>query len=185
MNLQELSKRAHENAVNHGFWGEKHSNEHCLMLVITEISEMVEADRKGRNADLALYRKMLPSAYYRPNNNDDKHKPFVDYIKNTLEDELADVAIRLLDLSGALGIEFDKMQPCRYFRAFDRFSFTENAFALCKGLSKDKIAVEKRIQFGLEYVENWATHLNVDLSYFIDLKMNYNESRQLMHGKKY
>lgn len=43
MNLQELSKRAHENAVNHGFWREKHSNEHCLMLICTEVAELAGA----------------------------------------------------------------------------------------------------------------------------------------------
>lgn len=174
MNLQELSKRAHENAVNHGFWSDKHSNEHCLMLVVTEISEMVEADRHNHYAPRELLNIELPN-----------YLLYRNQVMGSVEEELADVAIRLLDLSGALGMEFDKMQPCRYYRAFDRFSFTENAFALCKGLSKDKIAVEKRIQFGLEYAENWAKHLNVDLDYFIDLKMKYNESRQPMHGKRY
>lgn len=178
MNLQDLSKRAHENAVNHGFWSEKHSNEHYLMLVVTEISEMVEADRKSIFADKEAFAN-------RENTHPDFSERFVAYVKNSLEDELADVTIRLLDLAGALGIEFDKMQPCRYYRAFDRFSFTENAFALCKGLCKGKIAVQKRIQFGLEFAYNWANHLNVDLDYFIDLKMKYNKSRQPMHGKKY
>lgn len=174
MNFQELSKRAHQNAVNHGFWSEKHSNEHCLMLVITEIAEMVEADRRNHYAPKSLLNIDLA----------DYSKYRVD-VMGSVEEELADVAIRLFDLAGALGIEFEKMQPCRYYRAFDRFSFTENAFALCKGLSKDKIGVEKRIQFGLEYVNNWAKYLNIDLAYFIDLKMKYNQSREAMHGKKY
>ena len=89
-------------------------------------------------------------------------KVFQRCIKNTLEDELADIAIRLFDLAGALGIDFDKMNPCRYYRAFDKFSFTENAFALCKGLS-----------------------LDVDLAWHIEQKMKDNENRSFMHNKKY
>lgn len=50
MNYNELKEKAHSNAVKHGFWKEKWSNEHCLMLVITEVAELVEADRKGDKA---------------------------------------------------------------------------------------------------------------------------------------
>lgn len=67
---------------------------------------------------------------------------------------MADVAIRLGDLAGALGVDFDKMNPCKYHRAFDKFTFTENAFALTKGLCRDIIGIEKRIQFG------WSTSQN-------------------------
>ena len=35
MNYNEMTERAHSNAVKHGFWDKKQSNEHCLMLVIT------------------------------------------------------------------------------------------------------------------------------------------------------
>jgi len=95
------------------------------------------------------------------------------------------VAIRLADLAWELGVDFDKMQPCRYYRAFDRFSFTENAFALIKGLSKDKIGIEKRIQFGLCFIECWAKQHGVNLEWHITQKMKYNQTREVMHGKKY
>lgn len=98
--------------------------------------------------------------------------------KATIEDEALKVA-------GALGIDFDKMNPCRYHRAFDKFTFTENAFALCKGLSRDVIGIEKRVLFGIEYVKKWADSLNVDLEWHITAKMKYNENRPFKHNKKY
>lgn len=174
MNYNDFARKSHENAVNHGFWESRLSNEHCLCLVITEISEAVEADRKGNHADFDEYTNM-------PN----KQIGFERFIKNSVEDELSDVAIRLADLAGALGIDFTKMQPCRYFRAFGKFSFTENAFALCKGLSRDKICIEKRVLFGLNYVFNWACHNGIDLAAFIEAKMKYNAMRPIRHGKKY
>lgn len=106
-------------------------------------------------------------------------------IKDTLEDEMADVAISLGDLAGALGVDFDKMNPCKYHRAFDKFTFTENAFALTKGLCRDIIGIEKRIQFGLEYVTKWAKSINIDLDWHIDEKMKYNATRPPKHGKAY
>lgn len=174
MNYNNLAQEAHENAVKHGFWETKVSNEHCLMLVITEIAEMVEAHRVNRKANTAAYNEM-------PN----KQIGFERFIKNTMEDEMADIVIRLADLAGALGVDFTKMQPCRYYRAFGKFSFTENAFALCKGLSKDVIGIEKRIQFGLDYAFNWAHYNGIDLAAYIEAKMRYNIMRPIRHGKKY
>ena len=174
MNYNKLAEEAHVNAVKHGFWETKVSNEHCLMLVITEIAEMVEADRVSRKANTAAYNEM-------PN----KQIGFERFIKNTVEDEMADIVIRLADLAGALGVNFDKMLPCRYYRAYSKFSFTENAFALSKGLCRDSIGIEKRIQFGLEYVTKWAKSINIDLDWHIDEKMKYNATRPLKHGKAY
>ena len=51
MNFNELANKAHSNAVKHGFWKKRLSNEHCLMLVITEIGELVEEDRNKLKAD--------------------------------------------------------------------------------------------------------------------------------------
>lgn len=184
MNFNELANKAHSNAVKHGFWEKRLSNEHCLMLVITEIGELVEADRNKLKADKVGFDTGMANAFQGIIRPDWFDKVFQRCIKNTLEDELADIAIRLLDLAGALGIDFDKMNPCRYYRAFDKFSFTENAFALCKGLSRDVIGIEKRIQFGIEYVNKWAESLNVDLAWHIEQKMKYNENRPIMHDKE-
>lgn len=187
MNYNEMTERAHSNAVKHGFWDKKHSNEHCLMLVITEIAEMVEADRCGKHPFEPKHHK---DACMRLVGNVQWDKigfdnSFVAHIKDTVEDEMADVAIRLFDLAGALGIDFDKMNPCRYYRAFAKFSFTENAFALCKGLSRDVIGIEKRIQFGIFYIREWAKSLDIDLDWHIAQKMRYNENRPIRHNKRY
>lgn len=47
MNFNKLAKESHANSVKHGFWEKRESNEHCLMLVVSEIGEMVEAHRAG------------------------------------------------------------------------------------------------------------------------------------------
>ena len=102
MNFNKLAKESHANAVKHGFWEKRESNEHCLMLVVSEIGEMVEAHRTGKRANIEAYNEPLLGGC----------APFTSFIKDTLEDEMADVAIRLGDLAGALGVDFDKMNPC-------------------------------------------------------------------------
>lgn len=48
MNLNELRNRAYKTAREHGFHDEELSNEHLLCLVISELMEAIEADRKGK-----------------------------------------------------------------------------------------------------------------------------------------
>ena len=194
MTRNEFAYKAHKDAQEKGFWKERLSNEHYLMLVITEIAEVIEADRKNEWADVDRYlygikaRKNVEKSFrsdtdiyrfYQPKN------VYETNIKGSLEDEMADIAIRLADLAGALGIDFDKMNICKYHRAFDKFTFTENAFALTKGLSRSNISIERRILFGLDYVFNWAESMNIDLWFFIEQKMKYNALRPALHGKKY
>lgn len=174
MTRNEFAYKAHENAKEKVFWQERLSNEHCLMLVITEIAEVVEADRKDERAKKEEYEDI-------PN----KQIGYKKYLKGTIEDEMADIAIRLADLAGALGIDFNKMNICKYHRAFDKFTFTENAFALTKGLSRSNISIERRILFGLDYVFNWSNSMGIDLWFFIEHKMKYNRLRPVLHGKKY
>ena len=180
MNYNEYSKKAHQIAVKHGFCDVRVSNEHCLMLTCTEIAEIIEADRKGRKAKVGMFEHFMKA-----NDGMAFETFFEDYIKDTIEDEFADTFIRLCDLAGELEVDFDKMNPCRYHRAFDRFSMTENAFGLVKGLSKGNISIHKRIQFGLDYITNWAKSEDINLEWHVRHKMKYNESRPVLHGKKY
>lgn len=50
MNLNELRNQAYRNAVVHGWHEENMSDEHFLCLVISELMEAVEADRKESHA---------------------------------------------------------------------------------------------------------------------------------------
>ena len=180
LNYNEYSKKAHQIAVNHGFWDARVSNEHCLMLTCTEIAEIIEADRKNRHAKIDSFEHFLKA-----NAGEAFESFFEEYIKDTIEDEFADTFIRLCDLAGELEIDFNKLNPCNYHRAFDRFTMTENAFGLIKGLSKGQISICKRIQFGLDYITNWAKSQNINFEWHVRHKMKYNESRPAKHGKKY
>lgn len=108
VDLNSLATQAHENAVKHGWWEKERNNQHHLMLVI---AEAVEADRDKKHARLSEFRDAK-----------DKERAFRRFIKDSVEDELADVAIYLFDIAGKLGINFTVMRPCRYYRAFENSS---------------------------------------------------------------
>ena len=104
INWNQLRDWAHETSVKHGFYDDKPSNIHFLCLIISELMEAVEADRKNQRAkthskDGRRY-EIFSDQTFHPGNIYFK-ETFEVQIKNTLEDELADVVIRCLDLAGA------------------------------------------------------------------------------------
>lgn len=105
LDLNTLRNRAYQNACDHGFHDRELSDNHCFMLVITELSEAVEADRKGRRADKAEFESVVSS------NSDHMSEAFVDaferLVKDTVEDELAVTVIRMLDMAGLRGINLN------------------------------------------------------------------------------
>jgi NTP pyrophosphatase (non-canonical NTP hydrolase) len=104
--LNELAKEIHQNAVDKGFYDKRSELGTRLMLVVSELSEALEADRKDHYSNLEAFDSPLQRT---PRTG---HDPFVDkfheWIKDTVEDEIADAIIRLLDISGALCIDIER-----------------------------------------------------------------------------
>lgn len=195
MNLNELRDKAYNISYEHGFHDKELSNEHCLMLVITELSEAVEADRKGRRAKTDSFK----SWQYKFSCHTEEGKirsfkeDFEAYIKDTIEDELADAVIRLLDLYGLRGIDLDEdaiveETITEYCKTYKNKSFTEAIFYIVQfigNISRDiKISAVLPEMTILE-IFGLAKNLGIDLIWHIEQKMKYNSLRENMHGKKY
>lgn len=173
----ELRDKCYQIACNNGFHDKEYSDEHWLMLIITEISEAVEADRKGKHASINSFKEftekntLLCDACFEAD------------IKDSLEDELADVAIRILDLSGLRNIDITSytITPIGLIP----FSpFTDFAYSLCHCLSSDgELLIKLRVTFS--WIKEYCDMNNIDLLKHIELKMKYNEARANLHGKKY
>lgn len=206
MKRNEISKNAHKNAVEHGFWDVRKSHEHYLMLICTEVAELVEADRNESYANITGFNSILSKdrylnylkgyGYDTPEKAEkyksyekwyDQHHQleFPKYIKDTVQDEFADIYIRLADLAGALDVDFDNTQLYNWCCPLESFSVTENAVVFIKGILQDNISIKMRIRFGIGFLEEWAKQQNVDLEWHIEQKMKYNQYRKQMHGKKY
>lgn len=188
--LNRYAKDCHERSVAKGFWDEPRNTVHYLMLVISELSEAVEADRIGRWAKLdhdtidTLQR--IEGAPYA--------QEFLRLVKDTVEDEIADAVIRLLDLLFDLlggyelkSSDLDKVRGADVDRLpseelpYILFWVTEE---LCRLWRAECLRLEG-IPYAIKALEQLCDHLGIDLMIHIELKLKYNETRPVKHGKKY
>ena len=190
INLNELRDRAYKTACEHGFHNEELSNEHCFCLIISELMEAVEADRKGKRAD----RQSFKSSYEDEEPHDDVNFKycFEKYIKDTIPDELSDAVIRLLDLAGLRGISLESASndinseymddiACMY----SQLSFTEAIYSIFIKPIVDYNYLPTIVNEMIFLIFAFAKHLDIDLLWHINQKMRYNELRPKLNGKKY
>lgn len=185
-----LRDDAHANSLEHGWWEGTPSDKHFLCLVISELMEAVEADRNNIRADVEQYMNRIEHSRICQGLDDEIPKEkgyevsFERHIKDTVEDELADAAIRILDLAGAHNINLNG-RFCIQNVVTKRKSFTENIYAIVKDLVNYKYTLEEQLNYCLMQIEAFSEFLNINLVKHIELKMMYNKTRAYKHGKKY
>ena len=198
-NLNILRDKAYKTACEHGFHEQELSNEHCFCLVISELMEAVETDRKGKRANVDRYNKKIANSRICQGLDPDIPKErgyevaYNETIKGSIEEELADAVIRLLDLAGLRGISLElangDIDDCieDIAEACKDETFTESIYSISTlpvrydGLYDFHTTVNDMVLsiFGL------AKYLEIDLFWHIEQKMKYNKLRDKMHGKKY
>lgn len=187
--LNRYAKDCHQRAVAKGFWEEAHTVEHYLMLAFGELHEAIEADRLGKWAKLdhdtidTLQR--IEGAPY--------SQEFLREVKDTVEDELADAVIRLLDLLGCLldGRELQARKVNRVNSVYGEDGIptmlTDALFPIVATICEADADCDTTtgILYAIKSLENLCDHLGIDLMAHIELKLKYNETRPAKHGKKY
>lgn len=182
MNLNKLRDKAYQCAVAHGWHDENLSNEHFLCLVISELMEAVEADRKGSHADTEAFNKYYDCVDFKEN--------FERQIKGTVEEELADSCIRLLDLAGLRSVDLGEvdLEELKCSEGFFDWSFTESVFSMvCNITDSDYIgnhSFDGFLRVALVEILVFCVQKDIDILWHIERKMKYNELRSYKHGGK-
>ena len=112
--MKNLIAQAHGTAKEKGFWDTERNVSEMLMLIVSEVAEAQEALRKNHYADKGISEGLMHDLELERTddefhiNRDIWKTLFQDKIKSSFEDEIADVAIRLFDLCGGMGIDLEK-----------------------------------------------------------------------------
>lgn len=176
---------AHKTAVEHGFWDDTPNYEHLAMLVITELSEAIDADRHDRHADTDEYEKWCAFVSEYIIASEDRIKgcrtAFNECINDTVEGELADACLRLMDMIGYYQISF--IRDNTFTSDLDK-PLCEFCFRVTEALMAphgEIYACQKALNMLLAYAE----HNGIDIEWHIHEKMAYNGQRPRLNGKKY
>lgn len=182
MDLNKLRDSAYTIACEHGWHDNEQSDETLLMLIITELAEAVNADRKDRHA----YRDKFHDALRTDDDNEMWSMLFEQYIKDSVEDELADVVIRSLDLAGSRGFDLTPAYLVieRIVSLKDHNSFAEICYYISGIITSEPDAIEERICFVLAFLIGYCQFTGIDLDWHVEQKMKYNSLRPYKHGDK-
>jgi len=190
-NLNDLAQQIHENAKANGFWDEARNTGEVFMLIVSELSEALEADRKGKRASIVNFTSALGGLHVDQYNDGYIRFVFEMYIKDTFEDELADVVIRILDWCHVEGLKADILLY-ESQGDFDLGTDVNIGWVLfemtkwvCKAHMDRVVSQEACLNAVLILAKNLSIHLSFDLMRHIELKMKYNATRERLHGKKY
>lgn len=181
-----LAKKAFENAKAKGFHDKPHIDAHYLMLVACELAEAVEADREGKRSDRRTYNFLLQEY----GETLAKHL-FEMHVKDTVEDELADAVIRLLDFVGVKGYDIPenyiteeqiKDEAAEVKEWMLNKSFADVVFTSCLVNIESAKEIPEALMYAIFVV---AELYDIDLMWHIKEKMMYNETREMLHEKFY
>ena len=176
MNYNELASELHAAAIKKGFWNVDDAVRKHLAKMISELGEVVQADRAG-----VMYEIEHESA-----------KP------EGVAAELADFVMMALDFCAAMEIDIERMLiGITYDSVWARMesemrdsSIPDLVLALDRALSgltdPDGFNDFDASLLAAVYLPRlWLELRGYDLFEIIRLKMAYNESRPALHGRKY
>jgi len=103
MTLNELRDKAYDYAEKQGFHEKINIGEE-LMLIVSELSEALKADRKDKRAGNL---GDIPKICFDSISNKLYPEEYETYIKGSVEEEIADAIIRLCDIAGIYNIDLD------------------------------------------------------------------------------
>lgn len=208
-NLTELSKKVYQLQIEKGWCkpDEKRDIEDLKILILSEAFEAFEAYRKGNYCQLKKDTHFNIILYSLNNSKQEIDTTgFKELIKDTFEDEIADVAIRALDLAGYLGLDFqgaifedvpvycvmmDKVEFPKYLDSFKNYltnydqSFIEEKGSSWVNFNNSTQKVNNSFIVNiLSWCKEMANTFDFDLMQHIELKLAYNKTRPFRHGGK-
>jgi NTP pyrophosphatase (non-canonical NTP hydrolase) len=182
--LQTWAKDIHANAIAKGFYPENpkdRNDKEMLMLIICELAEAVEAHREGRWMDSGRP-GIVPEEL--ANDPDNFGANFKALVKDTVEDEMADALIRILDYAQHKGLVFTEAYSFDAIPVINE-SFAANCFvALCEITDNPNMA-KHSIGYMIRRIIGICDEYNIDICFHVEAKMKYNATRPIKHGKAY
>lgn len=168
-------------AMSKGFHNKPLNKPYYLMLIVTEISEAIDADRKHRHVTESIHAperdvdSIMDKAEWVTTNR--RTAEWLEYferdVKNTFEDEMADIIIRCCDFLGAIGIKEIPVIRFSYSHPYPEVFGELGWYWECL-LHLEKRPIEERITALIKAVCEYCDLMGIDIVSHVWGKMIYN-----------
>jgi hypothetical protein len=199
MNIIQLIEESHSVSKEKGFWDEKRNNSETVLLIISNVGDIVKAHKKGRFANW-IERDTSLSGIKNPNENEtlDFNVSFEEYIKDTFEDEIANVMLRICDFLGGNKTDIFALHP--WMREYSELSINDflryaqisreypgnvsdwlcEALWECSYYSKEE---DCGLTHLLCYLGSMVSEMELDIERHIVEKLKYNRTRPRLYRR--
>lgn len=199
MNILKLIEESHSVAKEKGFWDEKKNNSETVLLIIANVGEILKAQKKGRFANWIEYDSSLSAI-----NNAEQNEylifkaSFEKHIKDTFEDEIANVIIRICDFLGGNKTDMFALHPWmrdyselsvneffRYAQVSKEYSgnvadWLHESLWECSYYFKEE---DSGLTHLLCYLGSLVCGMEINIERHIVAKLKYNRNRPRLYGK--
>jgi NTP pyrophosphatase (non-canonical NTP hydrolase) len=167
-----------------------------LMLIVSELSEALEAHRNKKFTCFNSVKNLNLNNMYPPGHKDSYFNTYDVYkksferdIKDTFEDEMADVILRIFDLCGYLNLDISKYvnesYPSTAEENIGQALFFINSEFVSFYRDQGKSTSVIFLAAALSRILHMCNYLKIDIWKHIEVKMLYNLTREHKHGKEY
>lgn len=190
MNIIELIEKSHRISKEKGFWEGNKNHSETVLLIIANVGQIVKAHKAKRFSDWPAYASAEIQEV-------EFTEMFERYIKDTFEDEIANVIIRICDFMG--GVDFDICEANPWMRDYADFPINEFFIhAQVSGVYNGKLSEwlhaalwecasypregDNGLTHLMCYLGRVVTEMNIDIGRQIETKLAYNKTRPKKYG---
>lgn len=187
----DLQKEIHQTNLEKGFWPTDvvRNRGEMVVLIITELSEAVEAHREGKRYDpFNRATAFLDGSAVSENPGLSWESVFQVQVKNSVEDEFADTVIRILDYCYGWKIPLSLMEMKFTMKENFGESIVELIEYILRAYRTDvprHLCVQGSWSVALQMIISFCQQSNIDILQHVQWKLKYNKTRAFKHGKNY
>lgn len=202
MDIHTLIEASHTLGKDRGFWEIDKDLREEMLYIFSNVGDIAKSFKKNKRADWESYEKRFISL----ENHDESSKHFIiakrnlykEYIKDTFEDEIANVILRITDLIGGKKIDLISAHPwiepyqntdLNYFfrNVKPREEFSGNvAHWLNESLASCMFSSDKDQDYGLFHIvfhlSSMIEFYDIDIERLLTKKIEYNSSRPILYS---
>jgi len=195
-----LTEASHSLGKDRGFWEEEKDLREEILYILSNVGDIAKAKKKDRYSNWTEYDAAIKSCddiYDEQEISEIKKHNFKKYIKDTFEDEIANVILRITDLTAGSNISIVESHP--WVKTYEGFplniffrkvkpnqGFDGNvAHCLNEALAICMFSSDKNKDYGLFHI---LFHLgsiidfyNIDIEKHLIKKIEYNRGRPILY----